>query len=102
MDGLSRTDARAVEQALIVSYGLGKNGGTLLNRINSIALSIQLTRNSFSVGMKYCDRSGCTEMVVQRKRLKPGNVLLLGTASGMAYLHYVGRHPEYGDSQPKA
>ncbi len=37
MKGLSRTDARAVEQALIEIHGLGKNGGTLLNRINSIS-----------------------------------------------------------------
>jgi len=37
MDGLSRSDARAVEQALIEMHGLGKNGGTLLNQINSIA-----------------------------------------------------------------
>jgi hypothetical protein len=35
--GLSRIDARAVEQALIETHGLGKNGGTLLNKINSIA-----------------------------------------------------------------
>jgi hypothetical protein len=34
---LSRSDARAVEQALIELHGLGKNGGTLLNKINSIA-----------------------------------------------------------------
>jgi hypothetical protein len=39
MGGLSRTDARAVEQALIEVHGLGRNGGTLLNRINSIARS---------------------------------------------------------------
>ncbi len=37
MKGLSREDARAVEQALIEIHGLQKNGGTLLNRINSIA-----------------------------------------------------------------
>lgn len=37
MRDLSREDARAVEQALIEIYGLQKNGGTLLNRINSIA-----------------------------------------------------------------
>lgn len=37
MGGLSRTDARAVEQALIEVHGLQKSGGTLLNRINSIA-----------------------------------------------------------------
>lgn len=34
---LSRADARAVEQVLIEFHGLGKNGGTLLNKINSIA-----------------------------------------------------------------
>lgn len=39
MTGLSRSDARAVEQALIEIHGLGKNGGTLLNKINSIAAS---------------------------------------------------------------
>ena len=39
MGGLSRSDARAVEQALIEVHGLGKNGGTLLNKINSIAAS---------------------------------------------------------------
>jgi hypothetical protein len=36
---LSRVDARAVEQALIEIHGLCKNGGTLLNKINSIALT---------------------------------------------------------------
>jgi hypothetical protein len=37
MGRLSRSDARAVEQALIDTHGLRVNGGTLLNRINSIA-----------------------------------------------------------------
>lgn len=37
MQGLTRSDARAVEQALIEIHGLGKNGGTLLNKINSIS-----------------------------------------------------------------
>lgn len=39
MNHLSREDARAVEQVLIELHGLQKNGGTLLNRINSIARS---------------------------------------------------------------
>jgi len=34
---LSLSDARAVEQTLIETYGLGKNGGSLLNKINSIS-----------------------------------------------------------------
>ena len=34
---LSRTGARVWEQGLINQYGLGKNGGQLFNRINSIS-----------------------------------------------------------------
>jgi filamentous hemagglutinin len=37
LKGLSRSDARAVEQTLIEYYGLGKNGGSLMNKINSIS-----------------------------------------------------------------
>jgi RHS repeat-associated protein len=37
LDNLSLDDARAVEQTLIDTYGLGKNGGTLLNMRNSIS-----------------------------------------------------------------
>ena len=37
MKNLTRADARAVEQALIVIHKLGKKGGTLLNKINSIS-----------------------------------------------------------------
>lgn len=37
LQNLSRADARAVEQALIEFHGLGKDGGTLINKINSIS-----------------------------------------------------------------
>ena len=37
MTRLSRPDARSVEQALIELHGLAKNGGTLMNMINSIS-----------------------------------------------------------------
>jgi len=37
LTNLSRADARAVEQVLISRFGLGKNAGTLMNKINSIA-----------------------------------------------------------------
>jgi filamentous hemagglutinin len=37
LSNLSRQDARAVEQTLINYYGLEKNGGTLINKINSIS-----------------------------------------------------------------
>jgi len=39
MENLRPEDARAVEQVLIEIHKLGKNGGTLLNKINSIAES---------------------------------------------------------------
>lgn len=39
MEGLSRMTQRAVEQALNEIHGLQKNGGTLMNIINSIAKS---------------------------------------------------------------
>ena len=39
LSDLSRADARAVEQVLIEHHGLGKSGGTLLSKINSIAES---------------------------------------------------------------
>lgn len=37
LGNLTRDDARGVEQTLIAFYGLGRNGGTLMNRINSVA-----------------------------------------------------------------
>ena len=37
LTNLSRSDARAVEQVLINFHGLGANGGTLINQINSIS-----------------------------------------------------------------
>jgi filamentous hemagglutinin len=39
LGNLTRADARAVEQALIENHGLSRNGGTLMNKINSIAPS---------------------------------------------------------------
>ncbi|WP_189534808.1 hypothetical protein [Paludibacterium paludis] len=39
LSNLSRADARAVEQVLIENHGLSKNGGMLMNRINSISTS---------------------------------------------------------------
>ena len=37
IQSITRSDARAIEQRLIETIGLSKNGGTLLNKINSIA-----------------------------------------------------------------
>ena len=37
LENLSRADTRAVEQVLIEYHGLGTQGGTLMNKINSIS-----------------------------------------------------------------
>jgi hypothetical protein len=37
LGGLTKLQARGVEQALIEQHGLAKYGGTLINKINSIA-----------------------------------------------------------------
>lgn len=37
LENISRYGARAVEQVLIETYRLSKNGGSLMNKINSIA-----------------------------------------------------------------
>lgn len=57
---LSRSDARAVEQVLIELHGLGKNGGTLLNKINSIAKSNKnnIYENSLRRGMEILQKVG--------------------------------------------
>ena len=44
LQNLSRAAARAVEQTLIDYDGLGKDGGTLINKINSISSIKNLTK----------------------------------------------------------
>jgi len=58
LQNLSRTDARAVEQVLIESYGLGRNGGTLLNRINSISLRNAIYEQSIQRGTELLRQAG--------------------------------------------
>lgn len=48
--GLNRTQARGVEQAIIEERGLAKNGGTLTNRINSIARSNPIYEQAVEFG----------------------------------------------------
>jgi RHS repeat-associated protein/uncharacterized repeat protein (TIGR01451 family) len=50
LQNLSRADARSVEQVLIERYGLGRDGGPLLNRINSIAPSNPLYASAIARG----------------------------------------------------
>ena len=50
LGSLSRADARAVEQVLIENFGLGKSGGSLLNKINSIASTNSIYTSATSTG----------------------------------------------------
>jgi len=58
IEGLSRYDARAVEQALIEIHGLGKNGGSLLNKINSIAKSNPIYAAALKRGLELLESIG--------------------------------------------
>jgi hypothetical protein len=60
MENLSREDARAVEQALIEIHGLSKNGGTLMNRINSIARSNPKYAAALRRGLELLESIGYT------------------------------------------
>jgi hypothetical protein len=60
MENLSRQDARAVEQALIEIHGLGKNGGTLMNHINSIARSNPKYAAALRRGLELLESIGYT------------------------------------------
>ena len=56
--GLSRAEARAVEQALIEHHGLIRNGGTLLNRINSIARTNPIYEQAINRGSEILRNTG--------------------------------------------
>lgn len=55
---LTRFQARAVEQCLIEYHGLAKNGGTLLNRINSIAASNPRYAEALREGARILRKAG--------------------------------------------
>lgn len=50
LSNLARAEARAVEQVLIETFGLAKNGGSLLNKINSIAQTNPIYSNAITRG----------------------------------------------------
>ncbi len=58
LEHLSELDARAVEQVLIETFGLQKNGGMLLNRINSIAQSNPVYGQSIARGIEILQTIG--------------------------------------------
>ena len=58
LSGLSYADARAVEQVLIEYYGLPKNGGAMLNKINSISKLNPIYGQSVKTGKQILDKIG--------------------------------------------
>ena len=58
LGGLSRSDAKAVEQVLIEIHKLGKNGGTLLNKINSISAKNPDYAKQLRRGLKLLEKIG--------------------------------------------
>jgi RHS repeat-associated protein len=56
--GLTRKEARSVEQALIEHHGLPKNGGTLKNKINSISPQRAGFREAVEFGMEVLHIAG--------------------------------------------
>src|SRR5437588_9217489 len=49
---LTRTEARGVEQAIIEKMGLAKNGGTLTNKINSVARGNPIYNDAATFGRR--------------------------------------------------
>jgi RHS repeat-associated protein len=58
LQNMPRADARAVEQVMIEYYGLGKNQGTLLNKINSISQNNPIYGKSLSRGRELLQAAG--------------------------------------------
>ncbi|MGH7471588.1 MAG: RHS repeat domain-containing protein, partial [Longimicrobiales bacterium] len=58
LSDLPRADARAVEQVMIEFHRLGKSGGTLINRINSIAQSNPAYADALNRGRELLLRAG--------------------------------------------
>ncbi|GAA5497654.1 hypothetical protein Rhal01_03854 [Rubritalea halochordaticola] len=58
LSGLSRFDARSVEQVLIERHGLSRNNGTLLNLINSIAPNNPIYRKAIKRGEEILEGVG--------------------------------------------
>jgi hypothetical protein len=59
--GLSRNAARATEQAFIDLHGLAKNGGTLVNKIYSIARSSSAYQSAKQLGTSVLQELGIIE-----------------------------------------
>ena len=53
---LTLKQARGLEQALINKYGLMKNGGTLINKINSISINNPIYQKAVAWGVKYISK----------------------------------------------
>jgi RHS repeat-associated protein len=58
LPGLSRFDARAIEQVIIDHFQLGKNGGSLMNKINSISAKNPIYNDAIKRGKQLLEGAG--------------------------------------------
>ena len=68
LNDLSQYDARATEQVLIEVHGLQKDGGTLMNRINSIAKTNPIKAEAVKRGLeilKEKDYDGLKDIIIE-------------------------------------
>ena len=56
--GLTKQQARGIEQALIEKYGLAKHGGPLMNKINSISMRNPIYPTTVGYGRTMLPRLG--------------------------------------------
>lgn len=53
---LSNAEARAIEQVLIETYGIGSKGGSLINKINSISPNNPIYSDSVQRGLEWLNK----------------------------------------------
>ena len=95
LQNLSRADARAVEQVLIETHGIGTKGGTLLNKINSISPNNPIYQQSIQRGIELL-RELNTQGFNMPNRVQIGDIIEIPTTKGLAYAQYTHQHPTHG------
>ena len=83
-----------VEQVLIETYGLRKNGGTLLNRINSISRNNSVYQQSIQRGNRLLQPSRIPKISRYPERPQIGDIIEIPDPSkGSTCTQYTHQHP---------
>lgn len=86
--GLTRTEVRAVEQALIEHHGLIKDGGTLTNKINSISTANSIYPDAKAFGETLLHSLHDFRQMAP-KRVGIRDIAEIKAPKGRAYVQYV-------------